>query len=598
MKNLYSKITILYVEDDISVIAFVKVLFKQKGIVNVTYASNGQEAYTLYEKNRYDLVITDMMMPIMNGFELIEKIKKIESHQVIMMVTGLDNKEDLIKAIELRVNFFVEKPINPQKFSAILCDGLSQVYQRQQLALSNLLLEQYRVTIDESTILSKTDLDGFITYANKEFCRVSGYTLDELIGKTHSIVRHPDMPQATFKDLWKTIKSKQIWKGKIKNRAKNGSYYIVDALVMPLLDVNGDTIEYIAIRHNITDLEDYKELLRKELILTTKGLDEKVHQVKEYEKAIDESASFSRTNLDGKITYVNNKFCSINGYTKDELIGKSHNILRDPSVPKEFFTNMWKTLKEKKVWKGIIKNRAKNGEIKYMDTAIIPIVQISGDVVEYMSIRHEVTELIALQKEIEDTQREVVFTMGAIGETRSKETGNHVKRVAEYSYLLAKLVGLDTEQAELIKMASPMHDIGKVGIPDAILNKPARLDFEEFEIMKQHAELGYEMLKGSNREILRTSAIIAHEHHERWNGQGYPRKIAKEEIHIAGRITAICDVFDALGSDRCYKNAWDLEKILDFFKVERGEHFDPQLVDLFLENLDKFLEIRDQYVDV
>ena len=598
MNSLYSKITILYVEDDISVVAFVKVLFKKKGILNVTYAKNGQEAYTLYEKKRYDLVITDMMMPIMNGFELIEKIKKIEPHQVIMMVTGLDNKEDLIKAIELRVNFFVEKPIDPKKFSETLCDGLSQVYQRQQLALSNLLLEQYRVTIDESTILSKTDLDGLITYANKEFCRVSGYSLDELIGKTHSLVRHPDMPKEVFQDLWKTIKSKQIWKGKIKNRAKDGSYYIVDALVMPLLDVNGDTIEYIAIRHDITDLEDYKDLLKKELTLTTKGLDEKVHQVKEYEKAIDESASFSRTDLSGKITYVNNKFCTINGYTKDELIGKSHNILRDPSVPKEFFTNMWKVLKEKKVWKGIIKNRAKNGEIKYMDTAIIPIVKINGDVVEYMSIRHEVTELIALQKEIEDTQKEVVLTMGAIGETRSKETGNHVKRVAEYSYLLAKLVGLDEKEAELIKIASPMHDIGKVGIPDAILNKPARLDFEEFEIMKHHAEIGYDMLKGSNREILRTSAIIAHEHHERWNGQGYPRRIAKEEIHISGRITAICDVFDALGSDRCYKKAWELEKILHFFKLERGEHFDPQLVDLFLENIDKFLEIRDQYVDV
>ena len=305
MNSLYSKITILYVEDDISVIEFVKVLFKKNGILNVTFAQNGQEAYELYKENGFDLVITDMIMPLMNGFELIEKIKNIEPHQVIMMVTGLDSKEDLIKAIELRVNFFVEKPINPKKFSATLCDGLSQVYQRQQLALSNLLLEQYKVTIDESTILSKTDLDGLITYANKEFCRVSGYSLDELIGKTHSIVRHPDMPKTTFQDLWKTIKSKQIWKGKIKNKAKDGSYYIVDALVMPLLDTHGDIIEYIAIRHNITDLEDYKELLQKELALTTKGLDEKVHQIKEYEKAIDESASFSRTDLSGKITYVN-----------------------------------------------------------------------------------------------------------------------------------------------------------------------------------------------------------------------------------------------------------------------------------------------------
>jgi len=206
-------------------------------------------------------------------------------------------------------------------------------------------------------------------------------------------------------------------------------------------------------------------------------------------------------------------------------------------------------------------------------------------------------EILSLNTEIEETQKEVVFTMGAIGETRSKETGNHVKRVAEYSRIFALHYGMSGEEADLIKMASPMHDIGKVGIPDSILNKPGKLTPDEFTIMKKHAELGYEMLRHSSRPILKAAATLANEHHEKWNGTGYPRGISGEDIHIYGRITAIADVFDALGSDRCYKKAWDDEKIFALLKEGRGEHFDPTLVDIFFDNLDLFLNVRDTYRD-
>ncbi len=203
-----------------------------------------------------------------------------------------------------------------------------------------------------------------------------------------------------------------------------------------------------------------------------------------------------------------------------------------------------------------------------------------------------------LNKEIEETQREVVFTMGAIGESRSKETGNHVKRVAEYSKLLALFYGLSEEESEMIKQASPMHDIGKVAIPDAVLNKPGRFNEEERAIMDTHAQLGYEMLKHSQRPLLKAAAIVAYEHHEKYDGSGYPRGLAAEEIHIYGRITALADVFDALGSDRVYKKAWDDERIFSLFKEERGKHFDPLLIDIFFENINQFLAIRDKFQDV
>ncbi len=211
---------------------------------------------------------------------------------------------------------------------------------------------------------------------------------------------------------------------------------------------------------------------------------------------------------------------------------------------------------------------------------------------------NDVTEMVRLSEEIESTQREIIYTMGEIGETRSKETGNHVKRVAHYSKELALLYGLNEQEAEILYTASPMHDIGKVGIPDAILLKPGKLTSEEFAIMKTHAELGYEMLKHSSKPILKAAATVAREHHEKFDGSGYPRGIVGEDIHIFGRITAVADVFDALGSERVYKKAWELERILEFFKEQSGKHFDPVLVTLFLNNLERFTAIRDKFKDV
>ena len=206
-------------------------------------------------------------------------------------------------------------------------------------------------------------------------------------------------------------------------------------------------------------------------------------------------------------------------------------------------------------------------------------------------------ENMELHQDLEETQREIVYMLGEAVETRSKETGNHVKRVAEISKLLALDYGLDMEEAEIIRLASPMHDVGKIGIPDAILNKPGRHTDEEFAIMKTHAQLGYDMLKSSKRRILQAGAVIARDHHEKWSGEGYPNGRSGEDIHLYGRIVAVADVFDALGSDRCYKQAWPMDKIIALFNVERGNQFEPRLVDGLMDNLDKITAIRDAYAD-
>ena len=324
----------------------------------------------------------------------------------------------------------------------------------------------------------------------------------------------------------------------------------------------------------------------------------RIHKQKEYLKSLleiyDKNVIFSRTDLKGIILHVSEAFCKISGYTKKELIGENHNIIRHPDMPKETFKYLWDCLKRGEKVNLEVKNRKKDGSYYWVDAEFEPYFDLKGNHVGYSAVRKDITA----NKDIDDIQREIIFTMGTIGESRSKETGNHVRRVAEYSYLLAKLSGLKNEEYELLKQASPMHDIGKVAIPDSILHKADKLNKLEIELMKSHAIKGYDLLKSSDRPLLKMAAIIAKEHHEKWDGTGYPTGLKEEEISIYGRITAMCDVFDALGSDRCYKKAWADEDIFEHLQNEKGKHFDPKLIDIFFENLDEFLLIREKYKDI
>ncbi len=206
-------------------------------------------------------------------------------------------------------------------------------------------------------------------------------------------------------------------------------------------------------------------------------------------------------------------------------------------------------------------------------------------------------EMLAKDLEIIETQAEVIHTLGEVVENRSHETANHTVRVGQYAYLLGTLTGLDEDEARLLKQAAPMHDIGKIGIPDAVLNKPGSYNDEEREIMKQHAAIGFSILARSKRDVLQAAAVVAHQHHERWDGTGYPRGLAGYDIHIFGRIVAIADVFDALSFDRVYRRALSQSKVLDIMRAGRGTQFDPHLLDLFMENMNDFVVLKSAYDD-
>ncbi|MFZ4537411.1 DUF3369 domain-containing protein [Propionivibrio sp.] len=203
----------------------------------------------------------------------------------------------------------------------------------------------------------------------------------------------------------------------------------------------------------------------------------------------------------------------------------------------------------------------------------------------------------ALDEELLATQSEMVHTLSKVVEARSSETGQHVVRVGELSCLLAKLAGLDESDINLLRLAAPMHDLGKIGIPDLVLHKQGTFTPEEWAMMRQHSTIGHNLLFRSQRPVLKAAAILAFQHHECWDGSGYPNGLKGEEIHIFGRIVALVDVFDALSHARCYKEAWPMPTILDFIRKGSGCKFDPDLVDIFLAHADEFIELWNQYSD-
>lgn len=208
-----------------------------------------------------------------------------------------------------------------------------------------------------------------------------------------------------------------------------------------------------------------------------------------------------------------------------------------------------------------------------------------------------IIENTVLYGKLKRAQQGIIYKLTNATRYKDPETENHNRRVGLYSAILAKYLGWNDSEIETIKLAAPMHDVGKVGIPDRILLKPAKLDPEEWTIMKKHTAYGYNILQGSNSHLLKVAADVSINHHEKWNGKGYPIGKKGEEISLYGRLVAISDVFDALSSNRPYKKAWPLEKTISVIKEERGEHFDPTLVDIFIEHIDEIVKILEEYKD-
>jgi len=214
-----------------------------------------------------------------------------------------------------------------------------------------------------------------------------------------------------------------------------------------------------------------------------------------------------------------------------------------------------------------------------------------------MALQQALEWLERSEKELRLSREETIQRLAIAAEYRDSATAQHIQRMSHYCELLARRYGLTNERCDLIRTASPMHDIGKIGTPDHVLLKPGKFTQEEFNVIAQHAEIGYRILGGSDAEILKVAATIAWTHHERWDGSGYPRKLKGEAIPVEGRIAAIADAFDALTTQRVYKPAFELSHAVELMSKHRGEHFDPELLDVFLASIDEIKRIHEQYAD-
>ncbi|MDE6886613.1 MAG: PAS domain-containing protein [Helicobacteraceae bacterium] len=459
------------------------------------------------------------------------------------------------------------------------------------------VFKQYKDLLEKSLMVIYINLDGKIINVNEYFLSISKYKREEILGKKFAYIVSDDTNKIANK-IWETIKVGKTWIGNLKNKSANRENFYTKTIIKPITDNSNNVVMYMCTMDDITELEIKKMSLENSVNVLTEVSLEKDNVIKKYQLLLDRSTAMIRLQ-DDRFIEVNKSCESIFGYSAKEMLDKHITLILKPN--KDSFELI------KKV-KAVIQNKGyvtfyancvdKNNKPLYIQFYLMGINKVGGDNYgEIVGILHDVTELFNMQQELEDVQKEVLYAMGTISEGRSRETGNHIKRVAEYTYILANLYGLDKKQAELLKIASPMHDIGKLAIPDEILNKPGKLTDEEFDEMKTHAQKGYEMLCFSNRIILKTAAEIALTHHEWWNGNGYPNKLKGEEIPLSGRIVAVADVFDALSHDRCYKKAWPINEVVEHMIKNKDIQFEGKLIDLLVDNLDEFLKIKTEYQD-
>jgi PAS domain S-box-containing protein len=278
-------------------------------------------------------------------------------------------------------------------FSKVVRDLTEQRHTEERLGDSVKELKDIKFALDQSTIVAFTDKQGTITYVNDAFCKISKYSEQELLGQNHRIINSGHHPHEFFINMWKTIAKGQVWKGEIKNRAKDGSYYWVDTTIVPLKDDQGKPEQYIAIRHDITNRKQVEEELRASL-----------KEVADIKFALDQSTIVAITDRKGDITYVNDAFCRISKYSEQELLGQNHRIINSGHHPHEFFINMWKTIAKGQVWKGEIKNRAKDGSYYWVDTTLVPFVDSNGKPYQYAAVRHDITGRKKLELELEQAK--------------------------------------------------------------------------------------------------------------------------------------------------------------------------------------------------
>lgn len=586
-------LTLLYVEDDLATreeLAQILGLWFSR----VHVADNGHTGLAAFEAMRPDIVLTDIQMPVLNGLSMSAQIRLLAPEQPVIVISAYNDMEYLFRAIDIGINQYITKPVSVERLLDKLLHIADDLAARRERRRNLRLLEQYRQLVDASAIVSKLDSQGRITYINDRFCDLSGYSRRELVGSEIRRIRHPDEPKDLSGTLWQGILEGHQWAGIIKNRTRTGEVFVVDSNIVPIFDERQQIEEIVCLDVDITDIYLNYENLVESLSRSQRSLHEQRHFLDEYKRALELGTSICVTNAEGSILGANPLFAQSLGYSVPALMNKT----LDEIAPGDHDRCYQEVIENIGGYSSkVMSFLHAEGSERVFSVIFVAVRDLDGRINSIILGCQDVTSSVRATREILETQRELLLVMGELVENSHRETGRHVTRVAEIAWLLAGKSGLTEEQAEMIRTAATMHDLGKFGIPDAILHKPGKLDPAEIQIMRTHAELGHRLLHRIDRPLLQLAARIAHQHHEHFDGNGYPQGLRGEGIAIEGRIMAIADVLDALGQPRTYRPAWDDVAIRNYFRAQSGTQFDPDLVALLLDHWDEFRAIQAQYPD-
>jgi len=587
------EITLLYIEDDKISREEIEFLL-QTFVKELIVAKDGEEGLKAYHTHRPDLILTDIQMPVMNGLDMIKVIRETDKKIPIVITTAFNDNDYLFKAIDLDVTAYLTKPIDSKKLLNKLAELAHNILLEKENEKMHRFLLQYQQGVEESSCVLMVDRAFRIVSMNRRLSKK--LQIDPNIYKGKPVGDLLRLREKNEEKGLESIAESQDWHGTLTAVSPAGQKIYFRSAIIPINHYALPDVNRMLIMQDITELVTFQELLQNELESTRSSLQEKLNFLRQYQDIINESTAVCAFDIEGTIRYSDKSFYRTLGFESDEeIFGRSifEFCRKSRDAIKEAIEH---TIETGKIVKIQTRCQTADGtEERIANSFFKPLYRLDGTIDEIISIHQDITETVQLNEEIKSTQKEILFRLGEVAENHSKETGQHVHRVTEYSLLLAKLAGLKREDQEVLYAAAPMHDIGKLTIPTHILHKEGPLTPEEFEIMKTHTTNGAKMFEGSERPFMKAASIVAAEHHENYDGTGYPKGLKAEEIHIFGRIVAIADVFDALSMPRAYKKAWPIEKILDFMQEQRGKKFDPRLIDLFFQEVESFIEIRRKY---
>ncbi|MCM3724175.1 PAS domain S-box protein [Neobacillus cucumis] len=356
--------------------------------------------------------------------------------------------------------------------SVLIIGGLiiSSMLISKQLATTDTNLKDITAALDASTIVAITDPEGIITFVNDKFEEISKYKKEEIIGKNHRILNSGYHSKEFFRNLWQTIQAGTIWRGEIRNKAKDGSFYWVDTTIVPFLNNKGKPVQYVAIRFDISNRKKAEEHLK-----------EMIKENDDIKFALDQSSIVAFTDAKGKITSVNDKFCEISKYNREEILGQDHRILNSGYHSREFFQNLWKTIGSGQVWKGELRNKAKDGTYYWVDTTIVPFLNEQGKPYQYLAIRNDITE----RKKTEEVlhRQDKLAAVGQLAAGVAHEIRNPLTSMKGYAEFL-QLDEKDPERMEFLNII--LDEIERVNtiVEDfMVLAKPKAVELEEKNVV-------------------------------------------------------------------------------------------------------------------